>query len=369
MALDLSRLPKPSQLKPHLSPLEIFRSLPRLKDSPNDLWAAQEQVLSRWHALRTKNDIIINLNTGAGKSIIGLLVAQSLVNEKVGPVIYVCATNDLVQQTAAEAERKLGLKFTTRARGAYSNTLFEEGKTFLITNYHALFQAYSVFKGQLTPAAIIFDDAHVAEKVIRDSMSVRVNKNKFPDSYEKIKAWCRDYFVAANKTVEFQALLSGSSESILFVPTEGFLTKEAEILGELTKISSQEDDIKYALGHLAAHLKHCFLTLANDQIEFTPAFLPSLSLNFIASSKIRRVYLSATMSSDAEFIRTFGRRPERVEIDTDAGNGERLIVFVDKLKNNSQILTITGSRLESARFCLLCRVPGRQRSGLNLGCQ
>jgi superfamily II DNA or RNA helicase len=69
---------------------------------------------------KKKSNIAVNLNTGAGKSIIGLLIAQSLINETIGPIIYCCATNDLVQQTAHEAERKLGLKFTTRIRGDYS---------------------------------------------------------------------------------------------------------------------------------------------------------------------------------------------------------------------------------------------------------
>jgi hypothetical protein len=355
MAIDLSKLPKPFQLKQHLSPIDIFNALPRLKDSPNDLWAAQQRVLLKWHSLRTASDIVINLNTGAGKSIVGLLIAQSLVNEKIGPIIYCCATNDLVEQTAMEAERKLGLKYTTRARGTYSNTLFEEGKAFVITNYHTVFQAYSTFRGQLSPAAIIFDDAHVAEKVIRDCMSIRIERHKFPAVHDKFKAWFRDYFVSINRTVEFQARLSQGGDSILFVPSEGFINKESEILAELMSLENQSDDIKYALGHLATHLKHCFVTLSNEQIEFTPAFLPSLSLNFTSSNRIRRVYLSATMSSDAEFIRTFGRQAERIAIETDAGNGERLIVFVDKIKDSNNIFNYY--REQSKKRKILFAVP------------
>jgi hypothetical protein len=54
MAFDLSKLPKPSQQKQHLNPIDIFNSLPRLKDSPNDLWAAQQQIFVQWHAERKK---------------------------------------------------------------------------------------------------------------------------------------------------------------------------------------------------------------------------------------------------------------------------------------------------------------------------
>ena len=48
----------------------------------------------------TEQDVLITLNTGAGKTIVGLLIAQSLVNEKIENVIYVCSTIDLVFQTA-----------------------------------------------------------------------------------------------------------------------------------------------------------------------------------------------------------------------------------------------------------------------------
>jgi tetratricopeptide (TPR) repeat protein len=355
MPLDLSKLPNPSERKQHLNPIEIFNSLPRLKESPNDLWAAQQQILVQWHKERARNDVAINLNTGAGKSIVGLLIAQSLINEKIGPVIYCCATNDLVQQTASEAERKLGLKFTTRIRGEYSNSLFQEGKAFLITTYHTVFQPFSVFRWQLSPAAIIFDDAHVAENVIRGSMTIQIARSAHKQAYETIKTWFRDYFVSVAKNIEFQAHLSGTGDTILMVPSEAIVAREPELLAEIERVVATNEEKKYALGHLKTHIKHCFVTISNDSIEFTPAFLPSLSLPFISSTKIRRIYLSATMNTDSEFIRTFGREAFRISVDTDAGNGERLIIFVDKLKDSKNILKFYRSQVRNRK--VLFAVP------------
>jgi hypothetical protein len=60
--------------------------------------------------------------------------------------------------------------------------------------------------------------------------------------------------------------------------------------------------------------------------ELAPPFLPSLALD-IFQQKIRRVYLSATLESQADFIRAFGRVPDvTITPSNDAGNGERLIV-------------------------------------------
>lgn len=50
----------------------------------NDLWLGQGDALREWNEHRHKNDIAIVLNTGAGKTLIGLLIAQSLVNETKG---------------------------------------------------------------------------------------------------------------------------------------------------------------------------------------------------------------------------------------------------------------------------------------------
>jgi superfamily II DNA or RNA helicase len=118
---DFNRLSRPSARDKPINPVDIFRSIPALAESPNDLWQGQSKALEAWHAQRDKNDVLISLHTGAGKSIVGLLVAQSIINEGTSGVIYLCATNDLVIQTAREIDTKLGFPYTTRMAGEFSN--------------------------------------------------------------------------------------------------------------------------------------------------------------------------------------------------------------------------------------------------------
>ena len=56
------------------------------------------------HANRDKDDVAVVLNTGAGKTLVGLLIAQSLVNETKRQVVYACSSIQLVEQTATKAE-------------------------------------------------------------------------------------------------------------------------------------------------------------------------------------------------------------------------------------------------------------------------
>ena len=86
------------------------------------------------------------------------------------------------------------------------------------------------------------------------------------------------------------------------------------------------NDLKYPFEHLKDHLKACAAVFTRGVFEISPPFLPSQAMD-IFEKPIKKVYLSATLQSQTEFIRVFGRKPEKViEPSSDAGNGERLII-------------------------------------------
>jgi superfamily II DNA or RNA helicase len=145
--MDFSKLGSTKKAPAPLSPIKIFETLPSLSGTFNDLWRGQDKALSEWHANRNEQDVLVSLNTGAGKTIVGLLIAQSLVNEGLSNVLYVCSTIDLVRQTAEEAKR-IGIDHTTRVRREFSNDLFETGKSFCITTYAALFNGHSALRNK-----------------------------------------------------------------------------------------------------------------------------------------------------------------------------------------------------------------------------
>lgn len=198
MALDFNSLSRPKGASASTDPFEIFSKTPNLPGVPNDLWKGQAEALSQWHKNRTADDNVILLNTGAGKSIVGILIAQSLVNEDIGPVVFACSTIDLVEQTARECD-KLGLRYSKRTGGAFSNDLFETGKAFCITTYQSLLVAKSPFSGAKKPAAVIFDDAHVGERVIRDVFTLSISKEKHPKLFSDLIGMLRPEFSSIGK--------------------------------------------------------------------------------------------------------------------------------------------------------------------------
>lgn len=78
--VDFKKL-RESKSKPKpVHPREVFNSLPK-PPGINDLYASQAEVLEAWFARRTDRDVVVKLHTGGGKTLVGLLMAQSVMNE------------------------------------------------------------------------------------------------------------------------------------------------------------------------------------------------------------------------------------------------------------------------------------------------
>lgn len=103
MKIDFSKLI--NNQNSHLNPRDIFMSLPS-KDKkyayPRDV---QSEVWNKWFEHRNDKDNIIKMNTGSGKTTVGLLMLQSCLNEGVGPAVYVVPDNYLVNQVCDEAKK------------------------------------------------------------------------------------------------------------------------------------------------------------------------------------------------------------------------------------------------------------------------
>lgn len=325
--MDFSKLGAAKAIQRPVDPIKIFEQLPSLPDTPNDLWRGQADALTQWHMTRHTNDVLISLNTGAGKTLVGVLVAQSLVNEGVENVIYICATIDLVEQTSREA-RRIGIEHTTRIRASFDNDMFESGKSFCITTYAAIFNGLSNLRRKHFPGAIIFDDAHVAETTLRESLTLRITSEHHPNLFSEISELFRPHFKDLRLEGRFGDSLTREHGSIVMAAPGGLSERRDWLLALLEAQKLKDDNkLKYPFAHLRDRLDCCAIVFGNGAIEIAPPFLPSLALDVFGKG-VRRVYLSATLKSKIDLVRAFGRLPDvTIEPDNDAGNGERMILF------------------------------------------
>ena len=96
-------------------PVALYDTLDRAHDK-GPLRPAQQAVLVEWYtSRREQNDVIVKLHTGQGKTLIGLLMLQSRLNDGKGPAVYLCPDNFLITQTCDQA-RQFGIRRVSQSR-------------------------------------------------------------------------------------------------------------------------------------------------------------------------------------------------------------------------------------------------------------
>src|SRR5215510_4388698 len=101
--VDFEKLRTKKNKAKAIDPIEIFRRLPK-PPGINDLYTSQAEVLKAWFPKRTDRDVVLKLHTGGGKTLVGLLLAQSSINEVGDPVLYLAVNTQLVNQTLQKAK-------------------------------------------------------------------------------------------------------------------------------------------------------------------------------------------------------------------------------------------------------------------------
>lgn len=157
-----------------ISPRDIFGTLTD-KDSKYDyLRHVQTEVMDKWFLNKEKKDTIIKMNTGSGKTVVGLLILQSCLEEKKGPAVYVAPDPYLVSQVIDEAN-KLGIKVTENE----DSIDFISGDSILVINIFKLINGKSKFgvgERKIDIGSIIIDDAHACLDSTEDQFTLRIDK-------------------------------------------------------------------------------------------------------------------------------------------------------------------------------------------------
>lgn len=176
MAIDFSRLNGSNRNSP-IKPRDIFMSLPNKEKEYNYPRDVQTEVWKQWFEGRNEKNTIIKMNTGSGKTTVGLTILQSCLNEGKGPAVYVVPDNYLVKQVCKEAER-LGIKVANIEDDYY----FRNNKAIFVTNIHKLVNGKSVFgfrqyNNNIPIGSIVIDDVHAYLDTIEQQCTISIPSN------------------------------------------------------------------------------------------------------------------------------------------------------------------------------------------------
>lgn len=176
----------PTQSVPD-SPEKLLLELPRRK-IPGVLLHQGEMMKDYAKNALDSKDVALQLPTGSGKTLVGLMIAEWRRRKFKERVIYLCPTKQLVNQVVEQAEDQYGLTVNgfTGSIGGYDPTAkaqYNNGDRIAVTTYSALFNTNPFFKDA---QIIIVDDAHAAENYIASLWSLKIDRNEHKSLHQAI---------------------------------------------------------------------------------------------------------------------------------------------------------------------------------------
>lgn len=369
--VDFEKLLDKEKLTLSIDPLTIFEDLDK-ESGKEYLRPAQESILQEWHEkLRNKKDIIVKLHTGQGKTLIGLLMLQSSINEEKGPAVYICPNNYLVTQTIEHAQ-SFGIKTVQFTEGFTAPPLeFRNSKAILVANCYKLFNGRSVFgvagsgREPIHLGAVVMDDAHKCLDIIRESFSVIVERESKDGT---INPLYNDLLTLFEESLKGQAqgtymdILDGK-DCFMAVPFWNWYDRRQEVLDVLRKYKDNKE-LRFVWDLLKNKIDQCMCLISGKRLEIAPRLLPIDLISSFAQAK-RRIFLSATLTEDAFLVRDLGIEPESVSIPLSYKktqySGERLILIptlVDTSLERERIISwLSGLAATNGNFGVVSIVP------------
>lgn len=333
MNIDFSKLSAALNQKNIIEPREIFLSLTNKSQKYNGyLRDVQTEVLELWYQNRNKKDNIIKMNTGSGKTVVGLLLLKSCINENKGKCVYVVPDNYLVEQVIKEAN-DLGINVTKDI----DNINFISGKAILVINIHKLINGKSVFgiNGKVDIDSILIDDVHSCLEIAETKSMISINREKYTKLYQDILDMFYDSLKQQNESNLINIKDGDYASSPMLVPFWDFNNKITELLNKF-KDYKQEDIFKFNAPMIIDMLELCDCCISYDCIEISMRNLPIYKISSFENAN-RRIFMSATLEDDSILIRDFDIDPNinNVICPKNATDiGDRLIITPQAINPN-----------------------------------
>jgi replicative superfamily II helicase len=355
------RLAKAAVEKP-MAPAEIYGRLDRASDK-GPLRPAQVAVLQQWHpSRRTERDLILKLHTGQGKTLIGLLMLQSLLNERDGRALYLCANNFLVNQTLLQAQQ-----FGFNAVGVDVDrelpSRFLDGKSILVAPVQKLFNGLTKFglgTSSLEVDFLILDDAHACIDSIRDACQITLDR-EHPAYHDLATLFASDLEDQGVGT--FADIKRRSSPSFLPVPYWAWIDRHRDVAEILAKHSDTRQ-LKFVWPLLRDALRDCLCVVSGRDLVIAP-YLPPLELFGTYEGAARRVFMSATVTDDSFLVRGLGLGRQVIENPVvyaeETWSGEKMVLIpslLDESLTDGEIVHAFAKPVQRRRNGVVVLTPG-----------
>jgi hypothetical protein len=289
----------------------------------HSLWPWQREVLAAY--AEVVGDAAVELPTGTGKTLIGLLAGESFRETTGQSVAYLAGNKQLAQQIERQARelgfavvRFQGSKETWEPRDVRN---FNFGKAIGVMNYWNYFNA----KPGVEPAGmLILDDVHLLEGPLRDLFTLTVRRSDpLCSTILKVIVQNCPYYSLADDVLNGMEP-NRPAEMLVFPDSADIANEVRDIVDSALPEGSPP---WWGWQRIRARLEVCCWLVSARGVTFTPYIPPTQTITHFSQVQ-RRLYLSATIGSVEDLQRRLGIPPlVKLTASAQPRQGERLVVM------------------------------------------
>lgn len=362
MNIDFTKITGGATSDSLIDPREIFAALPAKDAKYSYLRDVQSEVLDEWFRRRGESDLRLKMNTGGGKTLVGLLLLKSSLNEGAGPAVYVAPTQFLVEQVVAEA-RKLGLTVESDPRAIS----VARGSAILVTSINVLLNGKSKFgvapsTPEIDIGTLVLDDAHACLATADEQFTLTLPASHA--AYQKMLA-IFSQALSEQSSSRLHEVQNGEPNKYAVVPFWAWQEHTKQVFETLFE-HKEDPGLLFTWPLIAANLQLCRCVFGDQKVEIAPPCLPVAVIPSFVQAR-RRLFMSATFADDSILISHFDANPEAITEaiapKTGSDLGERMILVpqaMDPSIADEQIRDYAAEQAQHRNVVVI--VPSKYRS-------
>jgi DEAD/DEAH box helicase/Helicase C-terminal domain len=333
--------------KPASDPEALFQDLKARDASIQHLWAHQADLLREYQEKHQDTaDVALELPTGAGKTLVGLLIGE---NRRRGGerVVYLCPTRQLVHQVGEQAVR-YGIDARVVLPSKYEHlTEYQMGSAIAITTYSALFNTNPRFRDA---NVILLDDAHAGEDYIANLWSVTISRADQSSAYHALVALFRGVLDPwFRRSLHVDSPSPDVRSKVEMLPLPKVLPMLPALIDVLEQKLEYGDQFSWRM--IREALPACNIFVSWGEILIRPLSPPTM-LHAPFADAAQRIYMSATLGAGGELERITGvRKIERLPIPRGwerHSSGRRLFILPNRSMKDADIATLRAKVITQA---------------------
>lgn len=351
--IDFTKLAQNSSSVAPTSIIGTFQALDR-QVSHVELRPSQIRTLEALSARTEERDLVVRLNTGGGKTTIGLLYLQHMMERLREPVVYLVPNTQLVEQVISEGTN-IGVRVLHwKPREPQAPDEAARSEAIIVCTYDKFFNGKSTFARQrITPCAIVLDDVHSGIETIRNNFSAELPTEAHTSLLKLLATALKEH-----DPVTWAGIEKGEPDAIIEVPfwlQQRFQSQITHICSHFA--SSHELTFNWPNIAPAIELVRVYISGRQAYITLDPPHVERIAHY---SNARHRLFMSASIHDAGVLVRELGCDPrsalQPVDASGESSIGERMVLvpsLIDPAFSDADLVSIALSVRQVANVAVL----------------